>query len=95
MPAYVIAEVDIKDPAAYEEYRKQVPATIAAYGGKYLARGGTVDVVEGNRPARRMVIIEFPSMEKARAWYHSAEYRPVRDIRFRTAKSDALILEGL
>jgi uncharacterized protein (DUF1330 family) len=95
MPAYVIAEVEIQDAAAYEEYRKQVPGTIAAYGGKYLARGGKVEVVEGNRVPARMVILEFPTLAQAKAWYDSPEYRPVRAIRHRTAKSHALIIEGL
>ena len=95
MPAYVIAEVEIQDAAAYEEYRKAVPSTIAAYGGKYLARGGKVEVVEGNRAPARMVILEFPSLAQARAWYDSPEYRPVRAIRHRTASSQALIVEGL
>jgi uncharacterized protein (DUF1330 family) len=95
MPAYVIAEVEIQDAAAYEEYRKQVPGTIAAYGGKYLARGGKVEVVEGNRAPARMVILEFPTLAQAKAWYDSPEYRPVRAIRHRTAKSHALIIEGL
>lgn len=95
MPAYVIAEVEIQDAAAYEEYRKAVPATVAAYGGKYLARGGKVEVVEGDRRPARMVVLEFPSLAQARAWYDSPEYRPVRAIRQRTAKSHALIIEGL
>jgi len=95
MAAYVIAEVEVTDPAAYEEYRKKVPATIAQYGGKYLARGGATETKEGGWAPARFVILEFPSMEQARRWYDSPEYAPALAIRKRASKSKLIFAEGL
>jgi len=95
MTAYVIADVEVTDPAGYEEYRKGVPATIAAYGGRYLARGGEVQVLEGDWVPRRAVILEFPSLERAKAWYASPEYRPLCEIRKRASNSRLVIIEGV
>lgn len=95
MPAYVIADVEVTDPALYEEYRKGVPATIAAYGGRYVARGGAVEVLEGDWIPRRAVILEFPSVERVKAWYDSPEYRPLREIRRRASNSRLVIVEGM
>jgi len=94
MAAYVIAEVEVTDPAAYEEYRKKVPATIAQYGGKYLARGGATETKEGGWAPERLVVLEFPSMEQARRWYHSPEYAPALALRIRAARSKLLLVEG-
>ena len=95
MPGYVIAEVEITDPAAYEEYRKLVPATVETYGGKYRVRGGAIDTREGGWAPSRFVVIEFSSVDQARRWYDSPAYRPARDIRQRAAKSKVIIAEGL
>ena len=95
MAAYVIADVEVTDPAGYDEYRKGVPATIAAYGGRYLARGGAVQVLEGDWIPRRAVILEFPSLERARAWYDSPEYRPLREMRARASDSRLVIIDGV
>ena len=95
MPAYVIADIEVRDAAAYEEYRRQVPATIAAHGGRYLARGGTTEVLEGRWTPRRCVILEFPSLEHFRAWWNSPEYRPLRALRERCADSNLVVTEGL
>jgi len=95
MPAYVIAEVEVLDPAAYDEYRKGVPATIAAYGGKFLARGGAVETLEGGWAPKRIVILEFESAARARAWHDSPEYRPFLKIRERAARSKLIIVEGI
>lgn len=95
MSAYLIAEVEITDPAAYEEYRKQVPAIIAKYGGKYLVRGGKVESKEGGWTPQRFVILEFPSMEQARKFYDSGEYSPVLAIRKKASKSKLMLVEGL
>jgi len=94
MAAYLIAEVDVTDPAAYEEYRKIVPATIARYGGKYLVRGGKVDSKEGGWQPTRLVVLEFASMEQARKWYHSPEYAPALAIRTKAARSKVVLVEG-
>lgn len=95
MPAYVIAELEVTDPAGFEEYRKGVPATIAAYGGRYLARGGALESLEGDWIPKRMVVLEFPGMAQAKAWYTSAEYRDLLALRQRTSQSKILLLEGL
>lgn len=95
MPAYVVATVKVTDPAGFEEYRKGVPASIAAYGGRYLARGGSVDPLEGGWTPERMVIVEFPSVAQAKAWYGSPEYRDLMRIRQSAADTKAVLLEGL
>ena len=95
MPAYVIANVDVQDAAGYEEYRKQVPATIAKHGGRYLVRGGRVERVEGSWNPTRLVVLEFPSMEHARRWYDSEEYREPKAIRMKSAVTDAIFVEGV
>ena len=95
MAAYVIAEVEVTDPSAYEEYRKLVPATIEKYGGKYLARGGATETKEGSWAPARLVILEFPSMAQARRWYDSPEYTPARAIRQRASNSKLIFAEGL
>ena len=95
MSAYIFASVEITDPAAYEEYRRRVPAIIAAYGGRYLARGGAVERLEGNAPVNRLVIVEFPDMVRLKAFYNSAEYQPLLAIRQRAARSDLLAIEGV
>jgi uncharacterized protein (DUF1330 family) len=94
MAGYVIANVDVKDQAGYEEYRKLVPATVAKYGGKYVVRGGVVEKLEGAWQPKRVVVLEFASVEQARRWYTSEEYRPAKALRLKAAASDVLIVEG-
>ena len=95
MPAYVIADIEITDPVEYEEYRRRVPATITQYGGRYLARGGRAETLEGGWQPRRLVVIEFPTMSQARAWYESDEYREPKAIRHRCSEGQAVLVEGL
>ncbi len=95
MPAYIFASVEITDNVAYEEYRRRVPAVIEAYGGRYLVRGGASHVLEGDPTVNRIVILEFPHMERLEAFYNSAEYQPLLTIRQRTAKSKLLAIEGV
>jgi len=92
--AYVVAEVEVTDPAVYEEYRKLAPPTIAKYGGKYLVRGGTVEVKEGGWTPKRLVVLEFASMDQAQKWYHSPEYAPALALRTKAALSKVLLVEG-
>ena len=94
MSAYVVAEVEVTNPAVYEDYRKLVPATIAKYGGKYLVRGGAVETKEGSWQPKRLVVLEFASMEQAKKWYHSPEYAPALAIRLKAARSKVLLVEG-
>jgi uncharacterized protein (DUF1330 family) len=93
--AYLFANVDVTDADGYDEYRRRVPATIAAYGGRYLTRGGATEILEGDWVPKRMVILEFPSMAVLKAWYDCAEYRPLRAIRERTAKSSVVAIDGV
>jgi uncharacterized protein (DUF1330 family) len=95
MPAYVIAQIDIHDTKAYDRYREQVPATIAQYGGRYLARGGATKTLTGNWDAPRLVILEFPSLEQAQAWWDSPEYTPLRKIRENASHGKIVLVEGL
>jgi uncharacterized protein (DUF1330 family) len=95
MSAYLIAEIEVLDPAGYAEYIRLVPATIERYGGRYLARGGTVETVEGGTWPGRVAIVEFADAARVHEWLNSPEYRPVRAIRLRTAKSRLRIIEGV
>ncbi len=94
MAAYVLVDIDIHDPAGYEEYKRVASPTVHQYGGRYLARGGRTEVLEGSRVPARTVILEFPSAEAARAWWDSPEYRPLRAIRQRTAETSMILVEG-
>ena len=95
MAAYVIATIEITDPEKFEVYRGQVPATIERHGGKYLARGGHVEVVEGEQPARRTVVLEFESLEQARGWYYSEDYAGPKSLRIAATVSNVMIVEGV
>ena len=95
MPVYVIGEVEINDPAAYGEYIKLAPPAIASYGGRYLVRGGAVEPREGDWNPARVVVLEFPTMERARSWYASPEYAPALAIRQRCAKTRMIFVEGV
>jgi len=94
MSAYVIAEIDVVDPAAYEEYRKQVLAVVTKYGGKFLVRGGQVEPKEGGWTPKRIVVLEFPSMAQAQKWYDSPEYVPLIKLRQKASKGKLIIVEG-
>jgi len=95
VPAYFIVDNEVTDPAGFEEYRKQVPATVARYGGKFLVRGGQVPTLEGDWKAKRMVVTEFPNIEQARRWYDSEEYRAFKALRLRTARGSVVLVEGV
>ncbi|HMF29224.1 MAG TPA: DUF1330 domain-containing protein [Candidatus Cybelea sp.] len=94
MSAYVIVNVDTKNPKEYERYKEMAEETVAQYGGRYLARGGQMKVLEGSWEPTRIVILEFPSYEKAHEWWHSAEYAPAKELRQRLSTTDLLIVEG-
>jgi uncharacterized protein (DUF1330 family) len=95
MPAYLIANVNVHDATAFEEYRRQVPATIAKHGGRYLVRGGRVERLEGTWNPTRLVVLEFPSMEQARRWYDSEDYRGPKALRMRCAMTEVVFVEGV
>jgi uncharacterized protein (DUF1330 family) len=94
MAAYVLGEIEVTDPAAYEEYRKQVPAVVTKYGGKFIVRGGKVESLEGGWAPKRMVALEFPSMDQALKWYRSPEYAPLIKLRQKAAQGKLIIVEG-
>jgi uncharacterized protein (DUF1330 family) len=95
MSAYVIANIDVTDPTGYEDYKRQVPATIAAFGGRYLTRGGKVEVLEGDWQPKRLVILQFPSMEQAQAWWDSTAYQGPKAIRQACSRGQLVLMEGL
>jgi len=94
MPAYVIADVTVTDSTTMEEYRKQVPATIAKYGGRFLVRGGAHQALEGDWKPNRLVVLEFPTMDAARRWYDSEEYRGPKALRFKAGRTNLVMVEG-
>jgi uncharacterized protein (DUF1330 family) len=93
-PAYVIAEVDVRDPAAFQKYAEKVPATLAGFDGHYLVRGGKIQAVEGSAP-QRIVVIAFEDAAKARGWYDSPAYAAIRPIRQSSATSQIVIVDGV
>lgn len=95
MAAYVIVNVNVADPDRYEDYKRMVPPSLAAYGGRFAVRGGKVDVREGNWRPKRIVILEFPDAEQARAWYDSPEYSEAKKLRHATSTADLIIVEGV
>lgn len=95
MAAYVIADVEVTDEALFEEYRKLVPDTIEAYGGRYIVRGGASEVVEGEWTPHRTVIIEFDDFEQAKAWHSSEVYAGPKQMRIDSTNSSVIIVEGL
>ena len=95
MSAFVIVQVEIHDAATYERYKELAPPAIAAYGGRYVARGGRTETLEGDWSPGRLVILEFPSMERARAWWASPEYAEAKAMRHASARSQLIAVEGL
>jgi len=93
LPGYVVAEVDVTDPATFQKYAEKVPGTVAQYGGHYIIRGGKNSSIEGDAP-KRFVMIQFDSVEKAKAWEDSPEYSAIKPIRHSSAKSRVFIIEG-
>ena len=95
MAAYLIADIDVIDAEAFAEYRRRVPETEERYGGRYLGRGGETHVLDGEWQPNRLVIIEFPDMERLLSWYSSPEYAPLIELRHRCARSKIVALEGV
>ncbi len=95
MAAYVVAQIDVHDTDGMQLYKDKVPATIERYGGRYLVRGGDTKLLEGDAPASRIVIIEFPSREAAETWYVSPDYQAVLPLRLQAASGSAMIVDGV
>ena len=94
MPAYIIVEVTIHDPVEYEEYKKLTPVSIAAFGGRFVVRGAKTETLEGDWDPERIVILEFPTVERAKQWWNSEEYERAKNIRHRTASTKMIVVEG-
>jgi uncharacterized protein (DUF1330 family) len=95
MAAYLYAELEVIDPTAYEEYRRLVPAVIAAHGGRFLVRGGAMSVLEGEVSPGRRVILEFPDRAALQAFYDSPEYAPLIALRQRAARGTLIAVDGV
>jgi uncharacterized protein (DUF1330 family) len=95
MSAYIIVEIDVHDPAGYEEYKKLAGATVEARGGKYIVRGGKTEVLEGDWQPKRIVVLKFPSTDQAKEWLNCDEYREPRKMRQFTAKTNMILVEGV
>lgn len=95
MAAYVIYQGEVLDPQRYDEYKAKAAECILAAGGKYIVRGGEVEVLEGERPSGRTVVLEFPSREAAVAWYRSDEYTEIRKIREGAARARMYVVDGI
>jgi uncharacterized protein (DUF1330 family) len=95
MSAYVVVQVDVKDAVRYENYKKMVPPSLEKFGGRFIVRGGATHTMEGDWAPRRFVILEFPSVEQAKAWWASPEYAEAKALRQATAESQLIIAEGV
>ena len=94
MAAYIVVEVEVRDAARYENYKGMVPPSLALYGGRFLVRGGNVETLEGRWSPKRLVIVEFPSVENAKAWWAGAEYAEAKALRQATADTQMIVVEG-
>jgi uncharacterized protein (DUF1330 family) len=95
MAAYMIVDVEVLEPVEYQTYRAMVPGTLVPYGGRFVVRGGDFEVLEGDWQPKRIVVLEFPSVEQARAWYDSEEYRAAKALRQRLARSSVVMVAGV
>lgn len=95
MAAYVIIDVKVEDPTTYEGYSKRVNATLERYGGKFLARGGAVETIEGDWQPQRLVILEFADTDQFKRWYYSPEYSEIKEIRFRASTARSVVIQGV
>ena len=95
MSAYIVVDIRVRDPEGYAQYRAAVPPLVAQYGGRYLVRGGALEVMEGDWQPERLVVIEFPSVEQAKAFLHAPEYTSLRATRRATTDSNLVIVQGV
>jgi len=95
MTAYVIVDINVKDPVRYEAYKRLAAPTVELYGGKYIARGGKTETLEGDWSPTRLVILQFDNIEQAKKWLNSMEYSGARNMRHETAISNMVVIEGV
>jgi uncharacterized protein (DUF1330 family) len=94
MPAYIVTQIEVEDPVRYEDYKPMVPPSLVPYGGRFIVRGGQVETLEGEWAPKRFVMVEFPSVEQAKAWWASPEYAEAKALRHSAAKSEMIVVEG-
>lgn len=95
MAAYVIAEIEVTDAEAFEQYRREVPATLTPFGGRFIVRGGAVETLEGDWQPKRLVVLEFPDRAAAHAWWSSQAYAAPKALRQRSARTQLLVVDGV
>ena len=95
MSALIIVDIEVTDPVRYEDYKRLASAAIAAHGGRYLVRGGASEVLDGDWTPRRLVVLQFDSVEKAKAWRSSAEYAEAKKVREHCARANMIVVEGV
>ncbi len=95
MAAYIVVQVDVKDPVRYEDYKRMVPASLAKYGGRFIVRGGRTETLEGDWSPNRFVMLEFPDADRARAWWASQEYAEAKALRQATSFTQMILAEGV
>jgi uncharacterized protein (DUF1330 family) len=95
MSAYVVVDLEVTDPAGFDEYKQQVPETIARYGGRYVVRGGDTETLEGQWAPKRVVILQFPDRAAAKAWWSSQEYAAPKALRQRCARTQLILVDGV
>jgi uncharacterized protein (DUF1330 family) len=95
MAAYIVVQVEVKDPVRYDRYKSLVPASLEKYGGRFIVRGGRTETLEGDWAPKRFVIVEFPSLERAKAWWSSQEYAEAKALRQATASSQMIVADGV
>jgi uncharacterized protein (DUF1330 family) len=95
MTAYVIVDINVTNPVRYEDYKQLATPTVELYGGKYIARGGKTETLEGDWAPTRLVILQFEGIEQAKNWLNSPEYNEARNLRHQTATSQMVVIEGV
>jgi uncharacterized protein (DUF1330 family) len=95
MSAYVVVQVDVRDPVRYEDYKRMVPSSLAKYGGRFVVRGGKTETLEGTWSPKRFVMVEFPDLERAKAWWASADYAEAKALRQATSHTEMIVVEGV
>ncbi len=95
MAGYMIGNITVTNPEAFAEYGKRVPETVAQFGGTYVVRGGTPERIEGEYEPVRIVVLQFESVERAKEWYHSDVYAPLKEMRMKASKGDLYFVEGV
>lgn len=95
MPAYIIVDVNVTDPSRYEDYKKLTPGSLIPYHGKFIVRGGATEILEGDWKPGRIVVVEFPSADRAKAWWSSDGYAPAKAIRQAASITKMILVEGV